>query len=94
MAWDIDTQHRHRSTLHLDTVTVLISSLILSVWECGVVEVCAVAAQAVYSQSRLLPPLHCPAAAELVTAQWAIVQVLTHDSWKGSVKLVTVARMV
>ena len=33
-------------------------------------------------------------AAKLVTAQWAIVQVLTHDSWKGSVKLVTVVRMV
>ena len=31
---------------------------------------------------------------KLVAAQWAIVQVLTHDSWKGSVKLVTVARMV
>ena len=91
MAWDIDTQHRHRSTLHLDTVTALISPLIcVGVWWWWR---CVAAAQAVYSQSRLLPPLLCPAA-ELVTAQWAIVQVLTHDSWKGSVKLVTVVRMV
>ena len=81
----------HRSTLHLDTIASLISSL--SVWECGGygMERCVAAAQAaVYSQSRLLPP----PLPKLVAAQWAMVQVLTHDSCQGSVKLVTVARMV
>ena len=91
MAWDIDTQHKHRSTLHLDTVTALISPLIcVGVWSGGGVLLLKLFTHnhACYLLSSAL------LAAELVTAQWAIVQVLTHDSWKGSVKLVTVARMV
>ena len=86
---DIATQHKHINTLHLGPVTALISSLICVgvwwIWRCV-----AAAQAAVYSQSRLLPP----PLPKLVAAQWAIVQVLTHDSCQGSVKLVTVARMV
>ena len=79
----------HRSTLHLGPVTALISSLIcVGVW--WRVEVCGCSSRCLLTitivTSSPLP--------KLVAAQWAMVQVLTHDSCQGSVKLVTVLRMV
>ena len=85
MAWDRVTQHKHINTLHLGPVTALISSLIcVGVWWTWNGEVCG--------SSRCLLTITIVTSSplpKLVTAQWAMVQVLTHDSCQGSVKLVT-----
>ena len=81
-------------TLHLGPVTALISLLIcVGVW-CGGGVWLLLKPLFTHNHDCYLLFSAQLVAAELVSAQWAIVQVLTHDSCQGSVKLVTVLRMV